>query len=375
MKDFWSQNKIFIIVTVATLALLVGGVFLFSRGGSTTSTTGNKVNSEILEPADSFKTSGIVNGKYQPGLASTNATIVEFGDYQCPACGVYHPLIKQLLTEFGGKINFVFRNFPLSQHANANTSSYAVEAAGAQGKYWEMHDKIYEAQAEWSASTDSKSIFVGYAKSFGLNIDQFNKDIDSSKVKDKVKKDTADGNLIGINSTPTFYLNGFKLVSPGSYEELKKVVSDALKNVEVSQTPAPEVYHAHFDLKVYLNGKAIDFALPQYQESSTNPLDPNMHFHDGNGKVVHMHKAGITLKQLFDSFKLTIPNNTVAYVNGKKVENITNYAPLDLDRILIGSTNLTTVSDESCIYSLKCPTRGTPPPEECVGGIGTGCTE
>lgn len=359
MPDFIKRNLIAIGIGLGTIILLVGGVFLFSKSGSTV----KKVSNDLLIGKDSYQTD-----------PKAQVTLVEFGDYECPACATYNPLVKQLLADLPGQVNFVFRNFPLSQHANANISSYAAESAGLQGKFWEMHDKLYDSQNDWAQSSDAKSIFLGYAKDLGLNVAKFTEDLDSQKIKDKVSKDEADGNLLNINATPTFYVNGVKVESlPGSYNAFKTIITDVIKNNPLP-TGSPDAYHIHFDLKVYLNGKAVDFSQSKYQESKDNPLSPDIHFHDGNGKVVHIHKEGATIKELFDSFKLTIPENTETYVNGKKVANILSYIPQDLDQILIGSSNFTSVSNDACIYSLKCPARGTPPPEDCVGGLGSGCT-
>src|SRR5689334_9044437 len=121
MKDFLAQNKIFLIVTITTLILIIGGVYLFSRNGTTNNPA--KVSDTILFSPNSFKTSGIQNGNYLPVSQNAKATLVEFGDYQCPACGAYHPLVKQLLTEMSGQVNFVFRNFPLTQHQNSHISA------------------------------------------------------------------------------------------------------------------------------------------------------------------------------------------------------------------------------------------------------------
>ena len=224
--DFLARNKVFISVIAITLALLFGGVFLMSRGGSNSSSP-KQFSSEVLAPADSEKTSGIVNGVYQPATSSASIVLVEFGDYQCPACGVYHPFVKQLLTDLAGKVTFVFRNFPLSQHQNSNISAYAAEAAGLQGKFWQMHDKLYETQNDWSSSSDAKSIFQTYAKEMGLNMDQFNKDIDSQAVRDLIKKGENDGNLVGLTATPTFYLNGVIMELPNTYAEFKAAVTSA----------------------------------------------------------------------------------------------------------------------------------------------------
>jgi protein-disulfide isomerase len=179
-------------------------VYLFSRGGSTT-TSQTKVEDTLLTPPNSFKTAGISDGKYLPESKEASITLVEFGDYQCPACVLYHPLVKEVITIFSGKINFVFRNFPLPQHKNANISAYAAEAAGLQGKFWEMHDKIYENDKQWADLSDPSEIFIGYAKEFGLNTDKFKNDMNSSEVKSKVTSDTNDGTLIKVNSTPSFF--------------------------------------------------------------------------------------------------------------------------------------------------------------------------
>lgn len=226
MKDFFQKNKTFLLIGLGTLVILLGGIFLFSKP---TPTTDKKVSDTLLIPENAIKTAGIVNGEYIPASTSASVNLVEFGDYQCPACGIYNPMVKQLLTDFAGKITFVFRNYPLPQHANAKISSYAVLAANNQGKYWQMHDKLFENQNDWSSSTDAKTIFVNYAKELGLDTAKFLKDIDSPEVKDIVDRDYNDGNIIGLSETPTYYLNGQKLKLSGKYEDFKALIESALK--------------------------------------------------------------------------------------------------------------------------------------------------
>lgn len=362
LKSFWLANKTVVLIAIVTLAIIGGGIYLFSKTPSQDKP--QKVDNKLLVESDSERI----------GSPDAQITLVEFGDYECPACGAYHPFIKQLLTDFAGRLNFVFRNFPLAQHANAKISSYAAEAAARQGKFEVMHNKLYESQGDWANSTDAKSVFIGYATDLGLDAAKFTADMDSTAVKQKIDRDIADGTTLKINATPTFYLNGVKIGLPGSYEELKKIVQ-----AEIDKNPIPTAsgaaYHIHFDLKVYENGTAVDFTQAKYQETKDNPLDENIHFHDGNGKVVHVHKSGIALAELFKSLKINLPDSESGYVNGQKVEKILSYVPQDLDRILIGGSDVAGVSNDSCIYSLKCPDRGTPPPEDCVGGIGTGCTK
>ena len=231
MVDFITRNKIFLIVVTLTILLMIGGVYLFSKGGTATTTVGSAVSNNILVPNDSHETSGYIDGTYKPATDSAKITLVEFGDFECPACGAYSPFVKQLLTDFSGKINFVFRNYPLPQHANAPISSDAAEAAGLQGKYWQMHDKLYENQNTWATSQDPKSIFIGFAKDLGLDEAKFTTDLDSQVVKDKVSRDLNDGNLVNLTETPTFYLNGNKISPlPASYNDFKSVVENAINS-------------------------------------------------------------------------------------------------------------------------------------------------
>ena len=223
MIDFFKRNKVFIIVTLATVILLVGGVLLMTREKPTST-----INSTILVPEGSIGTSGFVDGKYLPASSSATVTLVEFGDYECPACALYSPFIKQLLTDFAGKVTFVFRNYPLSYHTNALSSSYAVEAAGLQGKYWEMHEKMYATQNDWSVLDNATDVFLGYAKEMELDIEKFKSDMASDIVINKVKKDTNDGNTVRLTETPTYYLNGKKISISGSYDQLKNLVQEEL---------------------------------------------------------------------------------------------------------------------------------------------------
>jgi len=217
VKEFILRNKAFLGISAATLAILLGGVFLMSKN-STDTVNSKNVSETVLISEDSQKSD-----------PSAPLKLVEFGDYQCPACAVYHPFVKQLLSDFPGKINFVYRHFPLPIHKNAVISAYAAEAAGVQGKFWEMHNKIYETQNVWSNSESPADTFVTYAADLGLNIDKFLTDIDSETVKSIVKRGLSDGNLAGINSTPTFFLDGVEMPLFATYDELKKTIEDKLK--------------------------------------------------------------------------------------------------------------------------------------------------
>ena len=165
------------------------------------------------------------------GPANAESVLVEYSDFQCPACKNYYPILKQLNEEFGGKLKFVYRHFPLSQiHANAKLAAYAAEAAGEQGKFWEMHDWLFEHQDDWAKKSagETANDFISFTQSLGLDEEKFKKDLDSEEIKRMVDESYNGGIGAGVNSTPTFFLNGKKLVQPRSSEEFKKVINDSI---------------------------------------------------------------------------------------------------------------------------------------------------
>jgi protein-disulfide isomerase len=147
------------------------------------------------------------------GSATSGIKLVEYGDYQCPVCGLYYPTVKQVVEKYKDQIQFQFRNLPLpSLHPNAFAGARAAEAAGKQGKFWEMHDKLYVNQTTWSESKNATAVFDTYAKDLGLDVTKFQKDFASSAVNNAINADLAAFDKIGDDkATPTFYLNGKKV--------------------------------------------------------------------------------------------------------------------------------------------------------------------
>jgi len=163
-------------------------------------------------------------------------TFVEYSDYQCPACGAYTALLKELESDSDfvdsvmSKTKFVYRSFPLdSIHANARVAAQAAVAAGNQDKYFLMHDQLFTNQQEWSESADPSELFNKYAKEIGLNLDQFQTDFLSKETKDKVQVDYTSGLGFGVKGTPTFYMNGKKLETPNSAEKFKELLKSEIK--------------------------------------------------------------------------------------------------------------------------------------------------
>jgi protein-disulfide isomerase len=133
----------------------------------------------------------------------------EFGDYQCPSCGELHPSLKKLKTEFGPKLNFVFRNLPLTTiHKNSMAAAQAAEAARMQNRFWEMHDLLYENQGLWKDDVNPKTVFLKFATDLGLDATRFSRDMDDKQVQLRIQVDQEAAAELGINGTPTLLIDG-----------------------------------------------------------------------------------------------------------------------------------------------------------------------
>lgn len=196
-----TEAKFLIGAALTTIILTVGGVFLLSgksKQAEKASTLGTKIENSIL----------LENSRYQLGNPNASVKIVEFGDFQCPPCAQADPIVKDALEKNKDKVYFVFRNYPLPSHNNSRDAAQAAEAAGLQDKYWDMHYMIYENQKEWSDSSGAKEIFESYAQKLGLDVAKYKEDFD--KTRSVIEQDYADGNQVGVDSTPTFFINGQK---------------------------------------------------------------------------------------------------------------------------------------------------------------------
>lgn len=170
---------------------------------------------------------GLSSFDWYTGDLHARAVLIEYGDFQCPACGAYYPLVKQILQKYGKDILFVYRHFPLSQHQWAKPAAYAAEAAGAQGKFWEMYAMLFENQNQWEEQKDAGVQFLEYAKTLKLNIIKFKNDSASEKTDARIRADYESGLASGINATPTFFLNN-KRIQPKDYEEFEKQIKSVL---------------------------------------------------------------------------------------------------------------------------------------------------
>ena len=141
------------------------------------------------------------------GNPDAPVTLEEFADFQCPPCGQFAPFAEELLREYNSRLRIVFRNFPLPGHEHAREAALAAEAAGLQGKFWEMHDTLYREQEAWSKAANAGELFESYAGTIGLDVLQFKKDMDSDKARERIDSDHALADSLGIKVTPTLFIN------------------------------------------------------------------------------------------------------------------------------------------------------------------------
>jgi protein-disulfide isomerase len=163
------------------------------------------------------------------GNPEAAATLVMYSDFQCPACGAYFPLVKRLRVVFGERLRIVYREFPLERiHPRALRAAKVAEAAGLQGRFWAMHDLLFQNQGRWSAVPDPDSAFLEFAKTLKLDIDRFQSDLDSPRVAEAIREDVESGTRFGVPGTPTFFLNGVRIQNPRNYEAFKAVINEAI---------------------------------------------------------------------------------------------------------------------------------------------------
>lgn len=174
------------------------------------------------------------------GNLSTNAplTLIEYSDFECPSCGFFFPLVSELVEEFEEDLRFVYRHFPLS-FANSELAARAAEAAGNQGKFFEMHDLLFNTQSDWSGR-NARNEFVSLAEELDLDLQQFQSDLNAQEIRLKVREDRNSGTALNVSGTPTFFLNGqrLNLEDMQTYENLRRIIIEALE--EINDVPDEE---------------------------------------------------------------------------------------------------------------------------------------
>ena len=185
-KRFWA--------IIGVLLVIVVGAIIISNNKNKSNTT----------------TSNVAPTNHVEGKGSTGVKLVEYGDYECPICEMYYPVVKQVQSQFNDQIYFQFRNLPLTSiHQNAFVGARAAEAAAMQNKFWQMHDTLYENQTSWAQSSNPSTDFTQYAKQLGLNVSKFQQDESSDYVNSVINADMSAFNKTNQQeATPTFFLDG-----------------------------------------------------------------------------------------------------------------------------------------------------------------------
>lgn len=207
MNNLTSESKFFLSIFLGSALLLVGAAFVLSRP-----------TPKVVIPKETL----IPNNAHTIGNSSASAYLVEFSDFECPACGTFEPTVKSLTTKYADRLLFSYRHFPLPQHIEGQPAAMAAEAAGQQGKFWEMHTLLFKNQKSLSST-----IYTDLAKELNLDMKVFEKDRKDSSLSAIISADTDSGTSIGVNATPTFFLNGVKL-ELADPSDLVRAVENAL---------------------------------------------------------------------------------------------------------------------------------------------------
>jgi len=215
-----------------TLIIIGGIIYLLSLSvGSSPS----DVDTSLTTPSAQDQVKGT--------FAEGKPVLIEYSDFQCPACGAFYPSVEEMLAEFGDDIVFVYRHFPLGQHIHAPITAIAAEAAGRQGAFWDMYNLIFQNQATWSNLTgpDVRASLLSYAEEIGLDMTQFEADLDDDVLANKVSGDYRGGIRNKVNSTPTFFLNGERL-NMSAFTDLRDNVANAVAlSAGISETIPLEI--------------------------------------------------------------------------------------------------------------------------------------
>jgi protein-disulfide isomerase len=225
------------VIILAVLAAALGTTWYLKRSasdpGARTAQASPKTSSAT--PAGPSEPAGPVDPGADPphtiGPVDAPVQLEEFGDFECPPCGLLHPILQQMEKEFGSRIRIIFREFPLvPNHQHALAAAQSAEAAGLQGKFWQMHDLLYENQNSWHEAFDTRPIFEGYAKQIGLDFERYKQDLANEVVERRIFLDGQRGHSLGVKGTPTVFMNGREVPFESLPAEKLRVLINAQLN-------------------------------------------------------------------------------------------------------------------------------------------------
>jgi protein-disulfide isomerase len=186
----------FVIVALVALATIGSGAMLYRAK-----------RPHVLSSSENVPAKSDAESPHIRGNPDAPVTLEEYGDFQCPPCGTFAAFVGQLEKEYNSRLRVVFRNFPLKMHEHAREAAQAAEAAGLQGRFWDMHDVLYREQDVWSKAPNARELFESYAGTIGLDLEKFKKDMDSEQASARVDADRQRGESLGVQTTPTMFIN------------------------------------------------------------------------------------------------------------------------------------------------------------------------
>ena len=220
----------FVIIVLAAIATVTAGTLLYRA----------KLAELVPVAVDASAASAKSGAKpHVRGDAKAAVTLEEFGDFQCPPCGTLASVLTKIEHDYGSKLRVIFRQFPLAMHNHAAHAAGAAEAAGMQGKFWEMHDLLYRKQVAWSKESDVAPLFTEYAQALGLDLERFREDVASPELRERIEADRERGKSLGVTSTPTIFVNNNQLPPASLNEAGLRAAIDAALRGEKPPTPAP----------------------------------------------------------------------------------------------------------------------------------------
>lgn len=236
-----NNNKSSLPVAIIGIVLLVAlgaGWWFYNNSKNGPGTASNKTGTPEKNWNEIFaKAPPGASPAWTKGAPTAAVTIEEFADFQCGTCAMMHPKVNEVRSAFGDRVRIIFRHFPLQGHPYAYDAACAAEAAGMQGKFWEMQNMIFNNQQSWANSTNARAIFTDYAKTLGLNVDQFSNDMIGLPVKNRVDADMQRGRAVGVSSTPSFFINNKPLGQ--NLEGFRATVEKALQDAEAAKQAPP----------------------------------------------------------------------------------------------------------------------------------------
>lgn len=204
----------FSLILIACVVIF-GGILLFGK---------KDASAPVDENGKAVEASNHVKGE-----GAKKVVLTEYGDFQCPACGAFYPIVEQVYEKYKADITFQFRSFPLRQiHPNAVLAHRYAEAASDQGKFWEMYDLLYKNQDSWSSSSTADTVFKSLAQSLNLDMGKLEADVKSDTTNAIINADIDAGKKLGVSSTPTFFIDGKKIENPRDLEGFNKLIEDAI---------------------------------------------------------------------------------------------------------------------------------------------------